>query len=405
MKMNSTKSKLISSLLVLTLCVTMFVGSTYAWFTDSVESTGNIIKSGTLDVTMEWADGTKAVPAADSTEWNDASTGAIFNYQLWEPGYTDVKHIQIANVGNLALKYQLQIEMEDGGTVSNLAKVIDVYFIDPAQQIASRTDLAGLTPVGTLDQFITNGTATAGTGDLQPGASNALTIALKMQESAGNEYQGDQVDPIGNFKVKLVATQDTVEADSFDDQYDFGATFDDGAPDALVTPLTGEALTIKARTMDSLGNNGAEMKLDTGYQFKPADTKEEGLASEYADWHADFVVKASDDVAANSIALAGYYEAWCSLINNEWISLTSPDAIPANTEIRLVKEMGRAVSYWEICEYGNDGTGFCCGAKDLGDNAGTTLTVELRLYEATGGALETETGHYITIGEFEYTFE
>ena len=57
MKQTTTKRRVLASFLSLALCVSMLVGSTYAWFTDTVTSSGNIIKSGTLDVGMLWADG------------------------------------------------------------------------------------------------------------------------------------------------------------------------------------------------------------------------------------------------------------------------------------------------------------------------------------------------------------
>ena len=85
-KMHSTKKALTASILFLAICFSMLVGTTFAWFTDSVTSSGNIIQSGTLDIAMYWADGTKAVPGTDG--WTDASTGAIFNHDNWEPGYT-----------------------------------------------------------------------------------------------------------------------------------------------------------------------------------------------------------------------------------------------------------------------------------------------------------------------------
>ena len=44
-----------------------------------------------------------------------------------------------------------------------------------------------------------------------------------MQESAGNEYQGLSIGSA--FAVQLVATQDTVESDNFDDQYDINANY------------------------------------------------------------------------------------------------------------------------------------------------------------------------------------
>ena len=97
--LKATKRALISSVIALFLCFSMLLGTTFAWFTDSVTSSGNIIQSGTLDVTMEWADGTKAIPAEDSADWKDASAGAIFKSSLWEPGYVEVRHIKIANEG------------------------------------------------------------------------------------------------------------------------------------------------------------------------------------------------------------------------------------------------------------------------------------------------------------------
>jgi len=228
MKIN-TKSKLISSLLVLCLCVTMFAGATYAWFTDSVTSAGNIIKSGTLDVTMEWADGTKAVPAAGSTDWKDASAGAIFNYDKWEPGYTEVRHINIGNKGSLAFKYMLKLSAE--GEVSKLAEVIDVYYADPAQTASDRA-LQGFTRIGTLAEVLANvaGTENTAAGNLKAGESVAVTIALKMQESAGNEYQGIEIG--SDFAVQILAAQLEYEDDSFGDDYDKEAEFDTTAATA-----------------------------------------------------------------------------------------------------------------------------------------------------------------------------
>jgi len=217
----NTKRALVSSILSLVLCLSMLIGTTFAWFTDSVTSAGNIIKSGTLEVTMEWADGTKAVPAVDSNEWIDASTGAIFDYALWEPGYTEVRHIKIANEGTLAFKYQLNIVAN--GEVSKLADVIDVYYVDPAVQVVDRTALTEDKKIGTLTDVLNNMSTTA-SGNLLKGEEDTITLALKMQESAGNEYQNLSIG--SDFSVHLLATQLTSESDSFNNQYDKMATID-----------------------------------------------------------------------------------------------------------------------------------------------------------------------------------
>ena len=215
----STKRALFSSSVALLLCFTMLIGTTFAWFTDSVTSSGNIIQSGTLDVEMHWAEG-KSNPNANDTAWNDASKGAIFKSDKWEPGYVEVRHIKISNVGTLALKYQLHIRAN--GDVSDLADVIDVYFVDPAVQVADRTALNGIEPVGTLTEVLAGMPGNA-SGDLLSGKSDTVTLALKMRENAGNEYQNKEIG--SEFVIQLLATQLTYENDSFDDQYDAGSEF------------------------------------------------------------------------------------------------------------------------------------------------------------------------------------
>ena len=57
----TTKRALLSSTVALFLCFAMLLGTTYAWFTDEVTSANNVIKSGTLDVVLDYWNG---------TEWN-----------------------------------------------------------------------------------------------------------------------------------------------------------------------------------------------------------------------------------------------------------------------------------------------------------------------------------------------
>ena len=203
--------------LVVVMCVST-LGGTFAYFTDEVTTTSNIVQSGNLDAEMQWANG-KQSPA--SASWKDASQGAVFDYQLWEPGYTQVRHLHVKNAGNLAFKYQLSIAA--GAEVSKLSDVIDVYCISPARQISSRKDLENLTPVGTLTEALAGLRFTGGTDALLPGEETTLTIALKMQEEAGNEYQNLSIG--SDFAVQLLATQYAYEEDSFGKDYDANATF------------------------------------------------------------------------------------------------------------------------------------------------------------------------------------
>ena len=72
----TTKRALLSSVLSLVICFTMLIGTTFAWFTDSVTSTGNIIQAGTLKIDLLVKD--------DAGKYQSIkdSKAAIFNYDL-----------------------------------------------------------------------------------------------------------------------------------------------------------------------------------------------------------------------------------------------------------------------------------------------------------------------------------
>ena len=265
-KRHFTKKALLMSILSLVLCISMLVGTTFAWFTDSVTSSGNIIKSGKLEVGMYWADGTQAVPTAKEG-WTDASKGAIFNYDNWEPGYVEVRHIKIANEGTLALKYKVNIVAN--GEVSDLADVIDVYYVDPALQIADRSELTEGKKLGTLTEVLA-ALGQTGNGTLKAGQVDTITIALKMQETAGNEYQEKSIGT--DFSIQLVATQLTYEGDDFDNQFDKDALFPGtsnnqtlGADDVILTTEGENKSVVKLNgelVNDLLGDDVTDVMLD-----------------------------------------------------------------------------------------------------------------------------------------------
>lgn len=113
------------------------------------------------------------------------------------------------------MKYQFNIIAN--GVVSDLADVIDVYYVDPAVQVANRDSLANVAKLGTLTEVLA-GISTSASGNLLAEGSHTITLALKMQESAGNQYQDIAIG--STFSVQLLATQLTSEYDSFDNQYD-----------------------------------------------------------------------------------------------------------------------------------------------------------------------------------------
>ena len=427
--------KYLRTWLVVALVVTIIgslTGGTVAWFTDSVESTSNIIKSGTLDIEMSYTDKYEG----KSTEWKNAESGAIFDYKYWEPGYTQVRYVKIENVGDLAFQYKMNVKPSSvlgtfdeitGEFVPNeeapefpLEGVIDVYMLPVTDGFQVPTSFADLKACfgddydapSILDLIgMKNGATTGvmlpaegkGSTDHIDAPETALVgaqefmIALHMQEEADNRYQNMSVGD--GFALQLEAAQYMYEKDSFDEQYDANATYGN-LPAAVVVALNEDEIA------------ASNYPLQAAYKFRTTDTPDAESAPElennpYLYWHADFVVSFDKDVAEKSMILSGQYDLW----PEGWVNFDLPKNMKAGEEIRLLGEAAEilfpgkyiAINYEELLKIQQ----FNAGAFNVSDaNNGTTMTVELRIYETEDGASKNiETGYYETIGTFTYKFE
>ena len=103
-KQKTTKRALISSIVSLMMCLTMLIGTTFAWFTDTATTAVNRIVSGTLEVAIVDEDGNDLTAPL---QWEKAA-GHEAEEVLWEPGATyNLQKFRIQNKGNLALKYKV----------------------------------------------------------------------------------------------------------------------------------------------------------------------------------------------------------------------------------------------------------------------------------------------------------
>lgn len=229
---NPNNKKLLASALFIVVSLALLVGLTFAWFTDSATSKGNKIQSGTLNIDL--------LRLGTDGEYASVGEAPVFNYDKWEPGYTDCAVLQIKNNGNLALKYQLQLVVS--GEVGKLGDVIDVYVKKSATPITSEPlsfssveEDSAYEKAGTLASLLSK-EGSAMSGVLLPKGSEAgsdpdtgvesvyLGIVLHMRENAGNEYQN--LSAFEKLDVNLIAAQYTYEKDGFEsDQYDAGAAY------------------------------------------------------------------------------------------------------------------------------------------------------------------------------------
>ena len=100
--------------------------------------------------------------------------------------------------------------------------MIDVYYVDPALQVVDRTELTDDKKLGTLTEVL-EALEQSGNGTLKAGQADTITLALKMQETAGNEYMNKSIGT--DFSIQVLAAQLTFENDGFDDQYDKDAEY------------------------------------------------------------------------------------------------------------------------------------------------------------------------------------
>ena len=108
-KAKSTKRSLLFSAISLMLCFAMLIGTTYAWFTDSVTSANNIITSGNLDVELYYA--TEYDGANTAWQKVDETTKIFKEGALYEPGYTEVVYFKVENKGSLYLSYNMSLNI------------------------------------------------------------------------------------------------------------------------------------------------------------------------------------------------------------------------------------------------------------------------------------------------------
>lgn len=232
----NTKRALYVSILSMLLCVAMLIGSTFAWFTDSVSTGLNQIVAGNLDVELEYA---KPDPGADLTAqtWSSVQdkTDLFAADALWEPGHTEVVYLRVSNQGTLALDYKLlaYAAKETLGTNVNgdpfkLSEHLKfaVVDLDATKTAFASRDAA----VAAVDDSFALGTYPLAGNGVETGVSKYVALVVFMPTTVGNvaNYLTGTAVPTVDLAIRLEATQAEFENDSFGNDYDADA---DGMPD------------------------------------------------------------------------------------------------------------------------------------------------------------------------------
>ena len=227
--MANTKRALLTSVLAIVACVAMLIGSTFAWFTDTASTGVNKIQAGNLDIELAY----KNAKTEGNFKEAKADTKVFDESALWEPGYVEYVVLKISNAGNLALKYQLGIniagEKESTNVYGDTFKLSDyirfaVIDGDKIEDGTNRDDLLTAAGEGTV---LNKGYTSEEDHLDKKGDEKIVTLVVWMPTTVGNEanHRTDAAAPSIDLGIKVYATQYTYESDSFNNQYDKDAKY------------------------------------------------------------------------------------------------------------------------------------------------------------------------------------
>ena len=240
--LKSTKRALFTSVIALVLCFVMLLGSTFAWFTDSAASTGNKIVTGDLDVELyQWVKNPET-GVVESKNISDSHDPVFTGDILWEPGKTEVVYLSIKNAGDLALKYQVALDVTST-TRFSLTDVMQ-YSITPDALYGSVNAWDSTRALSVIPASNT----TANDVAMQPGDEHFFALSVHMLETAGNDYMKQSI----TFDIRVLAGQLVSEFDSFGNTYDELA----GYPGTgYAGPITGNQTAAEITIVDDQGYN------------------------------------------------------------------------------------------------------------------------------------------------------
>lgn len=179
--MKTVKRSIIICALTLLMCVSLLVGVTFAWFTDTITNSGNIITAGNISVEWKYREAQSESQYADVTE----NTALFSDADLWQPGYSKSFEFKVSNIGSLPFDWKLSIENVEPYGGQNLAEHITVT-ADYTFDLASGT-------------VIKSGSNLAAGGTTEP-----FTVTITIDgDSTGDAYQNTGV----SFDLVLTANQ------------------------------------------------------------------------------------------------------------------------------------------------------------------------------------------------------
>ena len=188
---SGNKNKLIAAILIISLCFSSLIGSTFALFTSNLEdgTIGVVTTSGDVEVAI--VDGkTGESLIGKSLEFMTTSDHRVVYF---EPGATfHTQGFKVENTGNIPINFHLSVSRDKDIDYTEFNKAFDVWIS------TSITDTSAAEPI---KEFV---------GRIEVGKKTETVyyLFIKMKENAGNEFQKQEYRGIG---VTVYAVQGNVK--------------------------------------------------------------------------------------------------------------------------------------------------------------------------------------------------
>ncbi len=221
--------RIIYTIALVILCLSMSIGGTFSWFTDEVTTTGNVVSSGTLKAELYHTNPTDT----DEQVTTDTKLFDVLSSGLWEPGAVAYENFTVKNAGSLAFEYVMDLAV-DQETVVNSHRLSEAirYAIVPGGVDTSSRNAAILSGTNSANGWhaLSELAVDSGSRYLEPGQSESIGMVLYWEPTANDNNFNMKDENRGKIlelqaSVHLNATQWTFESDSFGNTYDQNAEF------------------------------------------------------------------------------------------------------------------------------------------------------------------------------------
>lgn len=370
-KKRSAKHTFIVSIVSMVLCLTMVIGTSLAWFTDTATNYDNEIYMGELGIQLSMYIGQNDEEQEVWEDISDKNAGYIFNKDkngYWEPGTAEVVFLKVTNIKQLALEYNaaLDVAVENmlGGTVADVSQVME-YAVIPgmyrllyeskANELANaqtpvtgweavkaialeaeaeyNKDLPDEQKLSFINKLTKGSSLVLPEGELKRDESAYFALAVHMLPAAGNEFQKHKV----VVDVRANAKQMTEEEDYFGSNYDIDARYHEPWDGGLFVNGGAEEVefgwgksSIVTTAYDNFKDGNKSFKFT-----KPANATEDNIYSMYQKFLIDpnkkyrmtayvYVVgEEGGTTNLKNLLVCGQKNRSRTVANNEWVGVAS----------------------------------------------------------------------------------